>query len=152
MKRLMPLILAGGLLAAPFLASRAGLPPDKETLGSLIEEADLIVLGQVKNLEEPGDGTTWVYLKIEKMFKGSAADRTITLVIPGGKREGSATPLIVADQPKFQMKEKTIVFLQEIGDRYEICRGLSGAYPGKGPDAEFLELNIRRYLKRKPLH
>ncbi len=109
-------------------------------------------MGQVTDVEEPGDGTTHVRLHVKKTLKGAAPPgNAVTVVIPGGRREGSSLPMIVPGQPKFQKKEKAIVFLREVADHFEVCHGEAGKQPAGGPEAKAMETDIKTIVKKKPL-
>jgi len=146
-------LLCSGL--AVFLAIRAGAEStslDEEVIHSMTEASDLIVLGKVIEIGQPGDGTTWINLKVKKVLKGAASDNMIAVTIPGGLVRGSDAPLTVEGQPHFQEKELVIVFLSISGDHFEIVGAEKGKQPGEGSDARDLQLCIKTYLSKKPFH
>ena len=146
-------LLCSGL--AIFLAARAGAestPLEEKAIQSMTEASDLIVLGKVIEIGQPGDGTTWINLKVKKVLKGAAPDNTIAVTIPGGLVRGSDTPLAVEGQPHFQNKEMVILFLSISGDHFEVLDAEKGKQPGEGHEAQDLQMCIKVYLSKKPIH
>jgi hypothetical protein len=137
-------LLAGAAWAAP-------APLDDDVLNKLTDGADLIVLGKVVEMGQPGDGTTWMNIKVKEILKGATSTDTVTVIVPGGGVRGSNTPLTVSGQPHFQAKELTIVFLSASGDHFEVYGAENGKQPGEGPEAKRLQSAIKRYLTKKPL-
>lgn len=129
----------------------AQTPLDDNTLNNLISGADLIVLGKVVEVGQPGDGTTWVNLKVKEVLKGATPNDTVTIIVPGGSVQGSDTPVAVSGQPHFQNKEFATVFLSISGDHFEVEGAEDGKQPGEGFEAKRLQSCIKKYLTKQPL-
>jgi len=94
----------GALMAAAalwtFPAGVRASVPDAQILQNMIEESDLIVVGKVIAVDQPGDGTTQINLQMSEILKGSAPDgNVVRFIVPGGLIQGSATPLTVKERP-----------------------------------------------------
>jgi len=149
MKKSLTILL--GMSIALVTANLRAEELDRKLLESLAESASLIVVGTVRETGEPGDGTTWVRIYVNKLLKGSMAGEDVIVVMPVGRRHPPSPPVVDPEQPSFQLKEKTTLFLREAGDHFELCQGKLGHWPGKGPKADAVQAHIKLYLGRKTL-
>lgn len=128
------------LLVAAFVPRQALGLMQKMELSQLTARADLIVVGQVKEIQsrwDPGETIfTYVTIAVEQSEKGSPGAE-VTLRFPGGEVGGIG--LWVSDSPVFKKGEKVKVFLKgkEIYDivglyqgKYSITEGEASAPPG----------------------
>jgi len=120
------------LLLAAFVPRPALGLMKKMELSQLTARADLIVVGQVKEIEsrwDPGETIfTYVTIGVEQSEKGSSGAE-VTLRFPGG--EVGEIGLWVSDSPVFQKGEKVKLFLKG-KEIYDIV----GLYQGKRPVTE----------------
>jgi hypothetical protein len=109
---ILTLLLAGGLFSVSAYSIMIQVP-----LADLVAGADVIVIGQVTDLE-----CTWnldnslivtvVALRIQEVMKGRVLSRIILIQIPGGTMGDIG--LKVSDVPCFQKDETALVFLKTI--------------------------------------
>jgi hypothetical protein len=117
------------LLAAAAPAARAATFAET-TVEESARNADAVVRGVVvsttSRLTRGGRRiVTDVEIAVTEVWKGATTDRTIRVVVPGGRVDGVA--LWVDTAPSFSPGEEVVVFLDRKGDAW----GMSGAALGK---------------------
>ena len=109
---------------------------EKITLQKKTEEADLIVVGRVKNTETRWDDLTlksmingYVTLSIEEEIKGSSTEKDITIEVPGGMVDGVGV-VIMAPMAHFLKGERVLVFLLRDlhSSNFFVLGGIIGKY------------------------
>jgi len=124
---------------------------DRKAIEDMIDESDLIIIGKIVDVGEPGDGSVWAKVKIVRMLKGNVGENEVIVVAGGGRHMNSTDAVMDKGQPKFHMKEKTILFLREAGDHFEVDRAETGKRPDSGLEGSTLPGTITTYLRRKVL-
>ena len=120
------------------------------TLRQKTEEADLIVVGKVTNVEARwNDPTlksmiyTYTTLSVEEEIKGSSPEKEITIAVPGGVVDGIAG--IMHGLAHFHTGERVVVFLLRDfhSSNFFVVEGVVGKYT--------IELNNRMEFSGKSL-
>ncbi len=98
------------------------------TLDELAAEADSILVGEVTDIvsyeEGKGNIYTLVTISVEQLIKGESMGEVVVRLL-GGEVDGLG--LWVEDVPNFQLGERTVVFLEEAENAFEVY----GWYQGK---------------------
>ena len=103
-----------------FLSNAGNSLMIKLPLERLSLDADFIVFGEVKDIEyqwsmDRSTIVTIVTLEVHRVIKGSFSRGPVLIQYPGG--EIGEIGLKVSDQPSFELREKTLVFLEPIKDK-----------------------------------
>ncbi len=115
MRRLFAIIIPLLILSSAGNSLMIKLPLERLSL-----DADSIVLGEVKGIEcqwsmDRSTIVTIVTLEVQRVIKGEFSRGPVLIQYPGG--EIGEIGLKVSDQPRFELHEKTLVFLESVKEK-----------------------------------
>ncbi len=103
----------------------------KISVEDLTREADVIIIGDVKDVESRWNlWRTMIYtyskLSVEKYVKGGEEHKTLTIITEGGTVGDSG--VWVEDVPVFTKNETVLVFLKKAGREFSVASWVQGKY------------------------
>ncbi|CAG0993164.1 MAG: hypothetical protein MPEBLZ_02964 [Candidatus Methanoperedens nitroreducens] len=103
----------------------------KMSVEDLTKEADVIVIGDIKDVESRWSQgrtpiNTYVMLSVENYIKGGEGQETLTIITQGGSKWGFT--VWVEDAPDFTKNEKVLVFLKKAGREFSVAGWAQGKY------------------------
>ena len=106
--------------------------PKKPKTDQLAQEADVIIVGKVGQLasewnEDKSRIQTRVTISVDETIKGTVADQSISLVIPGGEIDGVGE--WYSHSVRFEREENVVVFAKKDNEgRFRIPAGEHGKF------------------------
>ncbi len=102
----------------------------KISLEHLTREADVIVIGDIKEVESKWNlWRTMVYMystvSVEKYIKGTGSEK-LTIITEGGTVGDSG--VLMEDVPEFTKNETVLVFLKKAGSEFSVAGLVQGKY------------------------
>jgi len=126
----------------------------KISVEDLIKEADVIVIGDIKEVESRwGQGrtpiNTYVTLSVENYIKGGEGQETLTIITQGGSKWGFT--VWVEEAPDFTKNEKVLVFLKKAGREFSVAGWAQGKYIVENEDVRDIsgeKVSLKDFLRR----
>lgn len=122
--------IIAALVALVVFAAAAGARSPERSVGDLARGADLVAVGAVSSLasEWNTDRTrivTRVTFSVDEYLKGSRAERTLEILVPGG--EVGEVGEIYSHVPRFHRDEQVVIFARRLEDgSYRVAGGDQG--------------------------
>jgi hypothetical protein len=152
---LSPLSLLAAIIS--FCIAPGLIAQSRITLGERIAKAELIVVGQVQNIESKWDekkASIWTYvtISVEEYVKGSPPAGSLIVMVPGGtiKEENIAQSLTIP-VPGFRSGEKVLLMLSLLPDQpyYYVVDSPHGKYSINAPGDVLGENETRQEFIQK---
>ena len=124
----------------------------KISVEDLTKEADVIVIGDVKEVESVWSlPTIYTYstLSAEKYIKGGEGQERLTIITQGGSKWGLT--VWVEDTPVFTKNEKVLVFLKKAGHEYSVAGWVQGKYIVENEEVHDIsgeKVSLKDFLRR----
>jgi len=120
-RRIITIIVAGGLMVSPVFASQITLD-----LSELVDLSEVIVTGQVLAeipfVQDDHQVETEVQVQVEEVFlSNDAVDEYIRIIYPGGNIPDYQYSVFITDTPTLEVGERYFLFLTlESADNYHL--------------------------------